>query len=145
MKHLAGVAAIAIQYLDISKNEFGKLTVAHLPKSLQQLKVCGNHISILPSDLASLPKLEMISAGANRLTDVDSAFASRSLIHASFAYNRLSYLNPDITSVRADKTSKWIVLMQASIMCCLECIQQANLLALGIPCQLANLVFYRLF
>jgi Leucine rich repeat len=95
----AGIRKTSVRTLDVSGNLLTAIDASLLLRSLEELKASGNNIRRLPAELSRLPNLQCISAGSNRLTDVDAAFACPQLVLASFCYNRLSSIEVLTTTV----------------------------------------------
>jgi Leucine-rich repeat (LRR) protein len=78
--------------VDFSQRPLKALPAAALHDELLTLRLTGCSLAALPLALASLPRLEQLYAGANRLEDAKVAFACSKLLHAGLAYNRLRAL-----------------------------------------------------
>ncbi|GMH43465.1 hypothetical protein BSKO_11387 [Bryopsis sp. KO-2023] len=74
----------------LTNNSIASLPERVFPRSLQTLRITGNALTALPSDLSRLNSLKNLHAGANRLESIDASLDCLSLQHAGFGYNQLS-------------------------------------------------------
>mmetsp|Transcript_17230 Transcript_17230/g.28977 ORF Transcript_17230/g.28977 Transcript_17230/m.28977 type:complete len:503 (-) Transcript_17230:1395-2903(-) len=83
-----------IRAVDLTDNKLTNIRPLIFPPGLKILRLTGNDLLEMPCDITTYKHLKEVSAGANRLTDLEWLFKCRGLLYASVPCNRIESL-PD--------------------------------------------------